>query len=584
MRHGPALIQCLVETAAAAAAAGHGGKEAVYAAACQHTGLSRATLMRHLKEVTVKAQRKQRSDAGTTSIPDTMLQLVAATMMEGYRANNKKIMTVGHALEILAANGQVPRGRADAETGEIFPWSDSAVLRALRQAGLHPEQLRRATPATPQRSLHPNDVWQIDASISTLFYVPEDGVADMSPAVFYKNKPANFEKIKRQRLTRYVVTDHCSGAIFVHYVAGGESIVNMTESFLRAIAERPGQQLYGVPFHLTMDPGSAGESSAFGNLLRRLFVEPVVNAVGNARAKGQVENAHNLVECDFESGFKFGHVPGIDWINAQAARWMRWYNSTKVHGRHGLTRYQKWLEIGAEQLRVVAPGVDVRAVVFGKPARRKVNQWLHVEFAGQEWKVGHVPGVMIGEFIEVVTNPFDSAGLHAVAHDTQGHELLIALERVEKDEHGFVADGALIAREFKGPADTILETNRKLIERLATDTDTDAAAEAARKVRKLPFAGAIDAYKHLDDVPDVATLPRRSTALEVAGRVTAAPERTLSLFEVAAELARRGVAMDADKNRQIAQWHPQGVAESALDDLQARLVARAGLRLVGGGA
>jgi len=584
MRHGPALIQCLVETAAAADAAGHGGKEAVYAAACQHTGLSRATLMRHLKEVTVKAKRKQRSDAGTTSIPETMLQLVAATMMEGYRANNKKIMTVGHALEILAANGQVPRGRADAETGEILPWSASAVLRALRQSGLHPEQLRRATPATPQRSLHPNDVWQIDASISTLFYVPEDGIADMSPAVFYKNKPGNFEKIKRQRLTRYVVTDHCSGAIFVHYVAGGESIVNMTESFLRAIAERPGQQMYGVPFHLTMDPGSAGESSAFGNLLRRLFVEPVVNAVGNARAKGQVENAHNLVECDFESGFKFGHVPGIDWINAQAARWMRWYNSTKVHGRHGLTRYQKWLEITAEQLRVVATGVDVRAVVFGKPAKRKVNQWLHVEFSGQEWKVGHVPGVMIGEFLEVVTNPFDAAALHAVAHDTQGNELLIALERVEKDEHGFVADGALIAREFKGHADTVLETNRKLIERLATATDTDAAAEAARKVRKLPFAGAVDAYKHLDDVPDVATLPRRGTALEVAGRVTAAPERTLSLFEVAAELARRGLAMDADNNRQIAQWHPQGVAESALDDLQARLVARAGLRLVGGGA
>lgn len=584
MRHGPALIQCLVETAAAAGAAGHGGKEAIYAAACERTGLSRATLMRHLKEVTVKAKRKQRSDAGTTSIPETMLQLVAATMMEGYRANNKKIMTVGHALEILAANGQVPRGRADAETGEIFPWSDSAVLRALRAAGLHPEQLRRATPATPQRSLHPNDVWQIDASISTLFYVPEDGVADMSPAVFYKNKPGNFEKIKRQRLTRYVVTDHCSGAIFVHYVAGGESIVNLTESFLRAIAERPGQQMYGVPFHLTMDPGSAGESSAFGNLLRRLFVAPVVNAVGNARAKGQVENAHNLVECDFESGFKFGHVPGIDWINAQAARWMRWYNSTKVHGRHGLTRYQKWLEITAEQLRVVAAGVDVRAVVFGKPARRKVNQWLNVEFAGQEWKVGHVPGVMIGEFLEVVTNPFDSAALHAVAHDTQGNELLIALERVARDVHGFVADGALIAREFKGIADTRLETNRKLIERLATDTDTDTAAEAARKVRKLPFAGAVDAYKHLDGVPDVATLPRRSTALEVAGRVTAAPERTLTLFEVAAEMARRGVAMDADKNRQIAQWHPDGVPESALDDLRARLETRAGLRLVGGGS
>jgi len=581
MRLGPVLIQFLVEVAAKAAAAGHGGKEAIYAAACQHTNMSRATLMRRLKEVTVKEKRKQRSDAGTTSIPEAMLQLVAATMMEGYRANNKKIMTVGHALEILAANGKIPRGRVDEESGEIRPWSASAVLRALRQAGLHPEQLRRATPATPQRSLHPNDVWQIDASISTLFYVPESGVADMSPAVFYKNKPGNFEKIKRQRLTRYVVTDHCSGAIFVHYVAGGESIVNMTESFLRAIAQRPNQQMYGVPFRLTMDPGSAGESSAFGNLLRRLFVEPVVNSVGNARAKGQVENAHNLVECDFESGFKFGHVPDINWINAQAARWMRWYNSTKVHGRHGLTRYQKWLEITAEQLRIIPEGIDARDIVFGKKETRVVNQWVNIEFGGQEWKVGHVPGVMMGETLEVVVNPFNPQALYAVS-GADGNELMIALERVEKDEHGFVADGALIGREFKGAADTRLDTNRKLIERLATDTETDVAAEAARKVKKLPFNAEVDAYKHLDDLPAATTLPRRGTALDVAAAVASAPERVLNHFEVARALVAAGVVMDADKNRQIAQWYPEGVPESALDDLQARLAVRAGLRIVGG--
>ena len=582
MRLGPVLIQTLVSVAASAEAAGHGGKEAIYVQACQTLGIGRATLLRYLKEVTVKPPRKKRSDAGSCSIPDDVLQLIAATLMEGYRANDKKILSVELAMEMLMTSGKIPRGRLDVETGEIKPWSISAVRRALYQRGLHPEQLRRPTPATPQKSGHPNDVWQIDASISTLFYVPDEGVADMSPAVFYKNKPGNFEKIKRQRLTRYVITDHCSGAIFVHYVAGGESIVNMTESLLRCIVQRPQQQLYGAPYHLMMDPGSAGESSGFGNLLRRLLIEPVVNAAGNPRAKGQVENAHNLVECDFESGFKFGHVPGIDWINQQAARWMRWYNNVKVHGRHGLTRYQKWLEITVEQLRVVVEGIDLRELVYGKPVSRKVDQWCNIEFGSRSWKVSHVPGVMIGESVDVAVNPFDPESLFAVVSLPGQPETLIPLPRVEVDEHGFPVDAAHIAREYKRPADTMLDTNRKAIERLATGTDTDEAAEAARKVKALPLKGEVDAYKRFDNVPDVPALPRRSTALQVAAAIAQAPERTFSLFETAAELARLGVVMDADKNRLVASWFPDGVPESEIAGLQHRLTVRAGLKVVGG--
>lgn len=576
----PAMIQALVAVVAEAAAAGRGGKGAVYARACEHLGISRATLMRHLQEVAMKPPRKKRSDAGSSDIPEEVLQLVSATLMEGYRNNDKKIMSVQLAIDSLVGDGKIPPGRVDTATGEITPWSACSMRRALYQRGLHPSQLRRPTPATPQKSAHPNDVWQIDASISTLFYVPESGLADMPPGEFYKNKPHNFERIKRQRLTRYVVTDHCSGAIFVHYVAGGESIVNMTDSFLRAIVQRPDQQMYGVPFYLMMDPG--GDNTVVRNLCRRLQVELVVNKAGNARAKGQVENAQNIVECNFESGFKFARVPDIAWINRQAARWMRWYNSVKTHGRHGLTRYQKWLEIKPGELRVIPEGLDLKALVFGKPEQRKVNQWCQVEFGGASWKVGHVPGVMIDEWLDVVINPFDPDSLFAVITDPGQHETLIPLERVVLDEHGFQAAGAHIGREYKQPADTILETNRKAIERFVTGADTDEAAAAARKAKQPVLGGRFDAYKYLDDVPNVEILPRRGTTLDVATRTAAAPERTRTLFETAAELARRGIAMDAEKNRLVAQWYPDGVPESALDDLQARLTVRAGLRVVGG--
>lgn len=580
MRLSPAMIQSLVAVASEVEAAGRGGKGAVYDRACKTLGIGRATLMRYLKEVTMAPQRKKRSDAGSSKIPSDVLQMVSAALMEGYRNNDKKLMSVQNAIDTLVGDGKIPPGRTDTETGEISPWSDCTLRRALRQRGLHPEQLRRPAPAMPQKSAHPNDVWQIDASISTLFYVPESGLADMPPGEFYKNKPGNFEKIKRQRLTRYVITDHCSGAIFVHYVAGGESIVNMTDSFLRAIVARPDQQLYGVPFYLMMDPG--GDNTVVRNLLRRLQVEPIVNKAGNARAKGQVENAHNIVECNFEIGFKFGHVPDIAWINRQAARWMRWYNSVKVHGRHGLTRYQKWMEIKPDELRVIAEDIDLKALVFGKPERRKVNQWCQVEFGNANWKVGHVPGVRMDEWLDVAVNPFDPASLFAVVTDPGQRETLIPLERVELDEHGFQGHAAHIGREYKRHADTVLETNRKAIERFATGAETDESAEAARKAKKLPFGGAVDAYKYLDNLPNVEMLPRRGTALDVATQTAAAPERRLSGFEAAAELARRGVEMNPEKNRLVAQWYPEGVPESELEALQHRLSVRASLRVVGG--
>lgn len=60
----PAMTQRLVQVAAAANAAPHGTKQAVYDAACAELGVSMATLMRGLGEVAVRAPRQRRSDAG----------------------------------------------------------------------------------------------------------------------------------------------------------------------------------------------------------------------------------------------------------------------------------------------------------------------------------------------------------------------------------------------------------------------------------------------------------------------------------------------------------------------------------------
>ena len=65
MKLPPAMVEELVTVARAAQAAPRGGKEAVYAAAAQRLGLSRATLLRHLHSVAVRPQRKRRADPCT---------------------------------------------------------------------------------------------------------------------------------------------------------------------------------------------------------------------------------------------------------------------------------------------------------------------------------------------------------------------------------------------------------------------------------------------------------------------------------------------------------------------------------------
>lgn len=583
----PALIDALLDVQRRAHAAGHGGKQAVYAAACQLLDMSRATLMRRLKEVTVQPQRKRRSDAGTTSLSLAHAQELSAKLMEGFRANDKSIHALKLALERIRAHNPLFACVTDPDTGETRPLSCSACARALRRYALHPDQLRAPAPVQALASDHPNDVWQIDASISTLFYVPgerQSGLQDMAPGVFYKNKPENFEKIKRQRLTRYVLTDHCSGSIFVHYVAGGESTVNMAESFLRAIEPRPQQQMHGVPFHLMMDPGSAGIGGAFMGLLRRLQVKPVVNKAGNARAKGQVENAHNLVETNFESGFKFTHVPGIDWINEQAQTWMRYYNSArdKKHSRHGLTRWDKWLQITQQQLRLVDAAL-ARALLTHAPETPKVDRELCVRFAGRVWRVRDVPGVMVGEKVEITYNPFDQATAYVVQHDADGQELLVPVPEVQEGEHGFSAGAARIGREMKSLPDTVAVTNRKLVERLAMGADTDEAAAAARKAKALPFGGTFDPYKHHEAALPAATmLPRRGTELGTTTRVAQAAPELLTYFAAAKALVAKGVAMSPELVGTLKGLHPDGVPEDQIDALVARLAVRAGLRVVGG--
>ena len=589
----PALIQRLVQVAATAAAAGHGRKEAVYAAACAELGMSRPTLMRALSDVAVRGDRKRRVDAGQVSLTREDAILISAMLMESLRKNGKRILSVAQAVDILRRNNEVKAEFLDPASSEVRQLSASAIARGLRTHGMHPDQLLRPAPAVEMQSLHPNHVWQIDASLCVLYYLKagsdrESGLQVMRSSVFYKNKPANLKRIENDRVWRYVVTDHYSGAVWVHYVFGAESALNISESFIAAIQPSGDERrpVHGVPRIVMMDMGSANTSAVFLNLLKRLQVEPIAHAPENARATGQVEKAQDLVERSFESGLRFQPVATLDELNAQAAVWMTWFNGTQRHTRHGHTRYAMWATIRDEQLRL-APSVEMcRLLLTHQPESRKVNDRLRVEFGGQgrEWDVSGIPRVMVGEKVMVTWNPYRDDEVYVVDADADGHEVLHPARLVERNAAGFAVTANVIGEDYKRPADTVADQHRKEVERAAMDAATLEEAEAKRKAKALPFGGRIDPHRGLEEqTASTAYIPRQGTALETTARISAAPERVLARFELARALVDLGVEMTPERNAQVAAWYPDGVPESQLEDLKRRLTTRATLRVVGGG-
>lgn len=570
----------------------HGQRSSMKHAACAELGVSLATLHRHLDKATMNNQpRKTRSDAGQVSLSREDAALISAMLMSSHRKTGKRLMSIGQAVEILRANNEVRAEALDDATGELRPLSDSAIARALRSYNLHPDQLNRAAPSVELKSLHPNHVWQIDASLCVLYYLnarsaSESGLQVMDREKFYKNKPANLKRIEADRVWSYEITDHNSGAIALNYVMGAESGTNLADSFLAAIQKRDGDPMHGVPFILMMDMGSANTSGLFANLARRLQVKLIAHAPGNARATGQVENARNLIETSFESGLRLRPVADLAELNAQAQRWARWFNANRVHSRHNKTRYDQWLTIKPEQLRIAPPLALCRELLNHTPESRKVSITMTVSFKGREYDVSSVPGAMQGERLLVAINPYAADAATVVETAADGSELLHTVPQVVRNADGFREDGNTIGEDYSRRADTQLDTNRKEVERLIYGAETDEQAEAARKAKATPFGGRIDPGKVIDLAPERTYLDKRgaATVLSTTTASTPAAVRELNHFEAARALVGLGVAMSPELLATLKTLHPAGVPEDQLPELAARLTVRAGLRVVNGGA
>lgn len=546
-----AANQQLYEFAQRWQAAPHGAKGDVIAEAAQQLCLGRATLHRKFREMVATCARKRRSDAGTSELTRDEALTISAVLLEHMRKNGKRNSSVGLALEQLRANGLIRAERVDAASGEVVPLSASAISRALRLYQVHPDQLLQPAPAMPLASLHPNHVWQIDASRCVLYYLPtkggDNGLRIMDEKEFYKNKPHNIVKAIQDALWRYVVTDHTSGWVYVQYVVGGETSVNLLDSFIGAMVQRRGHAMHGVPRMVMLDPGSANTSAAFRSLCQAMRVRLQINQVGNPRAKGQVEKAQDLVERDFEVLLRTLPATDVDdlvKINTLSGRWMSYFNGKKIHTRHGMTRDHAWQMIAADQL-VIAPAADVmRRVSVSKPESRVVSNQMTVSFQGREYEVAAVPGAMVGEKLMICMNAFEEHGAQAIGQSHDGFDVFHVLPERKRDAFGMVVGAPRIGESYKRHADTPAQTNAKEIERLAMGAKTDEEAAAARK-QKAPFlAGRFKPMQHMEQAVVAAPQPRMGQMHDMQTPAVFEPPMT----HIQAAKALRQV---------IADWSPQ---------------------------
>jgi len=580
----PAYIQQLVSVADELVKAGHGDKESIYQKACEQLGKSRATLIRHLKHVTVSKPRKRRIDAGQVTLTREDADIIAAYLIEGYRKNNRKITSLQEAVEVLQQNGLIAASMIDESTGEMTRLSISAISRALKVYNLHPDQLRQATPHTRLKSLHPNHVWEVDASVCVIYYLPDGGaeMVELDEAVHYKNKPHNVAAIEQFRVIRYVLADHTSGLIRYRYYPHAESGEHTVRFLAWAMAKKDGNDpFHGAPMILMVDPG-ATSGGLVKRFCHRMGIELIVNKTRNARAKGSVEKANHLVETSFEQTLRYlkPRPSSFEMLNSLAEQYQLWWNQTKIHSRTNRARFAVWLTITAEQLRVTPTAEVLLQLATQEPIKRQVRGDLTVSFKNRVWNVADVPGVSVKGDVYVHWHPFVADTAMAVIWGEDGHEQHIALPEITMNEYGFHDNANTIGEAYHAKADTVTDTNRKRIQQIAAGTTTLAETEKLRsKADYIAFGGKVDPLlPSKEQLPTM--LPKRGTDIGI--NVPTVELTRMNIVQMARWLKSRLAddyqpTMLADLQNQF----PEGATEPEMEDVLAHI--RAG-RTTGGKA
>ena len=281
----------------------------------------------------------------------------------------------------------------------------------------------------------------------------------------------------------------------------------------------------------------------------------------------------------------------LEELNAHARRFMRVHNAQAIHSRTGKPRYAVWMGITAEQLRLGPTREHCRELATSAPETRKVRPTLTISVGGVEYDVSSVPELIVGEEVTVVKNAWRPETVQIVRAGLDGREVHHVVEPIVRNEMGFRLDAPVIGERYARHADTPAQANAKANELLAMGVPTLAEAEAKRKGKTLAFDGQLDPYKPVRDAVLPEFLPRRGTELNVPSPVQIEKKPYSHVEAMRWARGRINRALTAEENAWVRAAWPDGVPETELDSLLARLMgeqekdqpraaAGGGLRLV----
>ncbi len=536
--------------------AGYGKKKDVVAKYTASLGVSEKTLYRRCAPFFSSDNgRKKRADAGETQISDEALRLIAALMLDSVRGNGKQTMDIPTAKQILLADGY------------DIPLSDSRIAALLREKGYRVEDMKAPASCVRMRSLHPNHVHQVDPSLCLLYYTPSGEQRIIKDEEAYKNKPFMEGKKSALKIWRYVLVDHYSGTIcHRYYQVAGENQLTLWDFLLYAwnIKADSANIFHGIPEILVWDKGSANTSASIANACKSLRIKTIPHAVGNARAKGSVENANNLIETLFESRLKKQPVSSVEELNDYAEKWDRLFNANLLDGYDSsLTRADKpridiWSAIKSEDLIELPEGAE--SLLMRNAEKRQVRSDLTVTFVHPRlrrsavYAVGQLPGITVGKEIMVQPIMVNQDGKVLVSYICNGEEIEDEILPCEFDEVGFRLDAPVFGESFKRNADTVQDKARKNLTELIGD-------------QKVPFVeatggkgiGALDAIKSSNDT--TLYFPRVGKKLE-----NPHPAKRLSILEASQRIRNINGWFDIRCREVLIERYPDG---PLAEDIQA---------------
>ncbi|OLZ67978.1 integrase, partial [Chromobacterium violaceum] len=340
--------------------------------------------------------------------------------------------------------------------------------------------------------------------------------------------------------------------------------------------------------------GSANTSAAIKNLCRALGVETLEHQAGQARVKGGVEGANNIVETQFESRLRFEPVESIEQLNHAAIAWSRAWNANLIPGqdtrlrRTGLAepvaRIDLWQLIQPQQLLLLPPVEVCKAFMTAKEETRKVRPDLSISFKHPQaertavYSLRGLDGVNVGDEVRVNAMVFGDCAIQVAVPVHNGADRVYQVEPERAyDAYGQLLSAPVIGEAYKSMPQTAIEHAASAMDGQAYPGMSAEEIKAARAKKATPFDGALNTHSYLQNVELPAYLPRRGT--EHALAVPAIEYPPLTLIEAAKQLKQRvttaGGEWTQDRFQWLAQRYPAGVPEDQLAALVAELTSPA---------